>query len=72
DARVLVAAGDPGRLLPRLAVEHRADLLVVGTHRGGALSRLLLGSTAERVLRDAPVPVLVVPPRTEAAASEAA
>ena len=72
DARFLVAAGDPGRLLPRLAIEHRADLLVVGTHQGGALSRLLLGSTAERVLRESPVPVLVVPPPAQAGTASAA
>ncbi|MEM1418869.1 MAG: universal stress protein, partial [Myxococcota bacterium] len=71
-ARLLVAAGDPGRLLPQLATEHRADLLIVGTHRGGAFSRLLLGSTAERVLRDAAVPVLVVPPSASVAAEAAA
>lgn len=38
-----------------------ADILVVGTHRQGVLGRLLVGSTASRCLRIAPVPVLMVP-----------
>jgi len=37
-----------------------ADLLVMGTHGRRGLNRLLLGSDAERVLREAPVPVLLV------------
>ena len=37
-----------------------ADLVVVGTHGRTGLSRALLGSTAERVTRHAPCPVLVV------------
>lgn len=37
----------------------RADLIVMGTHGRRGLNRLILGSDAERVLRDAPVPVLL-------------
>ena len=37
-----------------------ADLLVVGTHGRKGLSRLLLGSVAERIVRTAPIPVLTV------------
>lgn len=37
-----------------------ADLIVMGTHGRRGLNRLLLGSDAERVLRDAPVPVLLI------------
>ena len=38
-----------------------ADIMVVGTHRQGVLGRLLVGSTAARCIRIAPVPVLMVP-----------
>lgn len=38
----------------------RADLIVMGTHGRRGLNRLLLGSDAASVLRDAPVPVLLV------------
>ena len=46
--------------LVRLAKEHDAAVLVVGTHRHGRLARLLLGSTARGVIEQAPCPVLVV------------
>lgn len=38
----------------------RADLIVMGTHGRRGINRMLLGSDAERVLRSAPVPVLLV------------
>jgi len=38
----------------------RADLIVMGTHGHRGFNRLLLGSDAERVLRDTPVPLLLV------------
>jgi len=38
-----------------------ADILVMGTHSQGLLGRLLVGSTASRCIRIAPVPVLMVP-----------
>ena len=38
-----------------------ADIMVVGTHSQGLLGRLLVGSTASRCIRMAPVPVLMVP-----------
>jgi len=38
----------------------RADLIVIGTHGRSGLSRLLLGSVAEGVVRGAPVPVLLI------------
>jgi nucleotide-binding universal stress UspA family protein len=42
------------------AAEHRIDLIVMGTHGRGAVSRLLMGSVAERVVRTATCPVLTV------------
>jgi nucleotide-binding universal stress UspA family protein len=36
------------------------DLIIVGTHGRGAVSRFLMGSVAERVVRSAPCPVLTV------------
>jgi len=42
-----------------------ADLIVMGSHGHGGLTRLMLGSVAERVLRLADCPVLIVPHSTE-------
>jgi nucleotide-binding universal stress UspA family protein len=38
----------------------RADLIVMGTHGRRGLNRLVLGSDAERVLRESPLPVLLI------------
>jgi len=42
------------------AKKWRADVIVMGTHGRRGMNRLLLGSDAERVLRESPVPVLLV------------
>jgi len=42
------------------AAEHAIDLIVMGTHGRGAISHLLMGSVAERVVRTAGCPVLTV------------
>jgi len=57
--------GDPAHVIVKLAAEGY-ELIVMGTHGRHGLSHLLLGSVAEKVLRSAPCPVLVlreVPPR---------
>jgi nucleotide-binding universal stress UspA family protein len=43
--------------------DSRADLLVLGTHGRSGFQRLFLGSVTEKVIRKAPCPTLVVPPR---------
>jgi nucleotide-binding universal stress UspA family protein len=46
--------------IAQLASDWKADLLVVGTHGRRGVQRLLLGSVAERVVRVAPCPLLLV------------
>ena len=46
-----------------LATEIRADLVIVGTHGRRGVRRLIMGSVAERTIRLAPCPVLVVRPK---------
>jgi nucleotide-binding universal stress UspA family protein len=58
DVSTLLCEGFPPAVIVREA--GRCDLLVMGT-RGGGLGHLFLGSTAERVVQRATVPVLVVP-----------
>jgi nucleotide-binding universal stress UspA family protein len=53
----------PSEEIARLASEIDADLIVVGTHGRRGLSRLLLGSVAEGIVRLGPCPVLVVRPK---------
>lgn len=53
--------GDPAEEILRYAACHSIDLIVLGTHGRTGVSRLLLGSVAERVIRGAACPVLVVP-----------
>jgi len=56
----LVADGVPFAEIAKAAKTWRADLIVLATHGYTGLKHFLLGSTAERVVRHAPCPVLVV------------
>lgn len=53
-------AGRVCDLIVREAKEQGAELIVMGTHGRRGLQRLALGSDAELVLRDSPVPVLLL------------
>ena len=57
-----VEEGKPYREIVRVARESEADLIVVGSHSHGAIGHLFFGSNANHVVRDAPCPVLAVPP----------
>ncbi|EMA08182.1 universal stress protein [Haloferax denitrificans] len=57
-----VERGEPYRVITEYAAERDADLVVMPTHGRTGLSRLLLGSTTERVVRRSDVPVLTVRP----------
>lgn len=59
-ARGLVGRGDAASEIGRLAAEERADLIVLATHGWAGWRHLVFGSVAEKVLRDAPCPVLSV------------
>jgi nucleotide-binding universal stress UspA family protein len=59
-ASQVVKVGLPGSEIVKTAEEEKADMVVMGTHGRSGLSRLLLGSVAERVIRAAPCPVLTV------------
>lgn len=52
--------GAPADEIVAVAGEWQADLIVIGTHGRSGVSRLVLGSTAEAVVRHAPCPVIVV------------
>ncbi len=52
--------GQPAEAIVERAQEIHAELIVIGTHGRSGFRRFLLGSTAERVVRTATVPVLSV------------
>jgi nucleotide-binding universal stress UspA family protein len=60
---ITVVDGDARDAILQAARAVHADLIVIGTHGRRGLSRVLLGSVAEDILRRAPCPVLAV--RTE-------
>ena len=65
-------AGDPAATIVDQAVAGQADLVVMATHGRRGLDRFLLGSVTETVLRDAPCPVMTVPPHAPDAPAGAA
>ncbi len=56
----IVREGDPGLVISDYADECHADLIVIPSHGYHGVERLLLGSVAERVLRHANCPILVL------------
>jgi nucleotide-binding universal stress UspA family protein len=56
----VVRAGKPFAEICAYARETNMDLIVLATHGRGGLSHVLMGSTAEKVVRKAPCPVLTV------------
>jgi universal stress protein A len=59
-ADLRVSAGDPALEILRQAQELEADLIVIATHGHGGWRRFLFGSVAEKVVRQATCPVLVI------------
>ncbi|WP_437733360.1 universal stress protein [Sorangium sp. So ce1335] len=57
--------GRPDRAIVSLARELSADLIVVATHPQSSFQRLFGGSTADRIARNAPCPVVVVRPKED-------
>jgi nucleotide-binding universal stress UspA family protein len=60
DIRQLVRGMDPAEDLVNVAEELDAELIVIGLRRRSPVGKLILGSNAQRVLLDAPCPVLAV------------
>jgi nucleotide-binding universal stress UspA family protein len=56
----VVLEGDPATEIVRYAADAGMDLIVMGTHGRTGLERLLMGSVAEKVMREALCSVLVV------------
>ena len=60
DSDQMLVEGEAGSEIVTAARVWEADLIVMGTRGRGRFAQLILGSTAERVVREAPCPVLTV------------
>jgi len=69
DADCVIWEGAAGEAIVAAAASAGADLIVVGSHRRSGLGRMLLGSVSDHVVRNAPVPVLVVRPHARGPAT---
>ena len=55
-----VLHGEPAAAILNYAKEHHADMIILGSHGKTAIARLLMGSTAESVMRHALCPVVIL------------
>ncbi len=62
DNEAILAEGPPDHVVIETASSRLVDLIIVGRHERTGLGRLLLGSVSERIMEQAPCPVLVTPP----------
>ena len=60
----VVEVGSPAAEIVRYANQHAADAIVLGSHGHGLVRRFVLGSVADRVLRQSSCPVMLVPHRS--------
>lgn len=60
DFETEVVFGDPAREIVKYAEENEIGQIVIGNHGRSGVSRVLLGSVGEKVVRRAPMPVTVV------------
>ena len=66
DIETHVLEGNPAVEITRFAKDNEVDLIIVGTLGKSGIDRILLGSVAEKVVRIAPCPVLVIKSYKEA------
>ena len=59
--KILLEEGEPFVEIIQMAKRESADLIVMGTHGRTGLDHVLFGSTAEKVVRKSPCPVLTIP-----------
>ncbi|CAB1063838.1 hypothetical protein D1BOALGB6SA_8623 [Olavius sp. associated proteobacterium Delta 1] len=57
---ILIQSGSPAEVIVETAKKLSCDLIVMGTHGQSAIADVLIGSTAKWVVRQSPIPVLVI------------
>lgn len=60
---LILQEGLPSARINEIAIEKKADLIVMASTATTAVQRFLIGSNTGRVLRDSPCPVMIVPPK---------
>ena len=60
EVSIEVKIGDPSTEIIDYAKEHEVDLIIMSSHGREGISRFLIGSVTERVVRLSPCPVLVI------------
>jgi nucleotide-binding universal stress UspA family protein len=63
DVRILVIGSAAAQTIVGTAESEMADLIMLATHGRSGMERLMLGSVAERVVRNMPCPIFLVPIR---------
>ena len=66
----VIRPGDSWDVISQVIQDKHADLVVMGTHGRGGIKKLILGSTAEKVIRHAACPVLTVGPHVPSGSCE--
>jgi len=57
---ILIKSGVPAEIIVQTAKEQNCDLIVMGTHGRSVIADVLIGSTAKWVIKQSPIPVLVI------------
>ena len=57
---ILIKDGAPAEIIVQTAIKKNCDLVIMGTHGQGVIADVLIGSTAKWVIRQSPIPVLVI------------
>ncbi len=60
DIEYIILKGTPYEEITRFVEENKIDMIVLGTHGRKGIDRMIFGSTAEQIVRNAPCPVLSV------------
>lgn len=71
NAKGIVLIGYAAEEILNRAKEEKADMIVMGTHGRKGIDRILFGSVAEKVVKNATIPVLTIRPTEVAAAPQA-
>jgi nucleotide-binding universal stress UspA family protein len=59
--KTVVKDGDSGQAIINAAKEYEADVIVMGSHSRRGLEKILMGSVAEKVLRNSTLPLFIIP-----------